>query len=490
MTTIRQAMRPGRRRLHRLQAVRGLVYGALAGCACTLLCLVLSFLIPVPDVWRAFLLIPAVAVLGTVAGLCWPVPEKKAAAAMDATGLKDRVTTALTLTGQSAMEEMQREDAVRALQGMDLRKLRNRPVRKQLLISAALAVLCLIAFVIPSPQQNRLRTMAAWETGRTQAAEALEPLAAEEKQSAAETPESAETRRIVKELQRDLMASTDLTDALLALGRSEERLEKLQNRTLGEKLAEAASADNSGLSALAEALSQGDMEAAAQALAGLTPEEMEKLAAAGTELSSMTASALSSAASAMSGGDAAQAAQALQEASQASAPTAAAAMQATAQVRSQLTGQGTPAANNGMGSSGNAANAGGSGNASGNGMQAGSGAGTGTTNEEQAGSGGKGNAGSGSRPPHYHEEDYERIYDPERLDIAVRDTAVSGMNGEGEDTQFQTGPENGSVSGMVPVGQYAREYREAAAAAADSRDLSAEETRIVNTYFQAILEEE
>ena len=31
---------------------------------------------------------------------------------------------------------------------------------------------------------------------------------------------------------------------------------------------------------------------------------------------------------------------------------------------------------------------------------------------------------------------------------------------------------------------------EAAAAAADSRDLSAEETRIVNTYFQAILEEE
>ena len=64
------------------------------------------------------------------------------------------------------------------------------------------------------------------------------------------------------------------------------------------------------------------------------------------------------------------------------------------------------------------------------------------------------------------------------------------MTVEGEDTQFQTGPENGSVSGMVPVGQYAREYREAAAAAADSRDLSAEETRIVNTYFQAILEEE
>ena len=487
MKEILWALAPAKRRLRLGNALRFGGMGLLSGAGLSLALLIASFFTPIPGkLWLCLGPIAGMTALPFAAGLCWPVKPLAAARAADRAGLQERAQTALTQTGDGPMAQLQRADALHALETLDPRRIPLPQMKRRLLAAGGAMVLSAALLLLPNPQDETARQLADF---RQQMAQAAEQIAAEAENPAEELTDAQrqELRRLLQELRRDLRSSDSALDALLALDQGEQRLEQLRETLAAQAQAGLTDALNqAGLSALAmgderaleEALSQTDPAQLMQAAEGL-PGEMQ--------------SALQSAAQALQNGNGQQAQATLSQMQFAAGQGQSNALQSASQLmqalRAAASGQ-TPGQQQGQGNNGQGQQQGQGqrpGQGQGQGNQPGGGAGSGSTNEDQGASAGH-NSGSsaGNRDPEYHEGQYEEIYDPTRLQASETQQTAQNARGDGESDQARLGPGAGTLGDSVPYNEVVNEYAAAAAQAADSQSLSRQERQWVDDYFSAL----
>lgn len=506
---IARALAPVARRVRLRRLAGGFSRGALAGAACAVLVALISFFLPIERAYAlAAALALAVCALFCAAGALRPVRAAQAARVADACGLKERVSTALECADAGPMASLLCKDALRALGTTDFRRaLAVRWEKKPLLFALGLAALVALSAFLPNPQAAVLRDRARFAGEMEEAAQRAEA-GAQELDAALYTPEElAELRRALSELARDLRASADAREAYEAIDRARRASE--EERAAGRERAGAAlsaALGEAGLSG-AQALASGEEEEIARALEDMDARQAaQSLAQAAGALSGAQADAVRAAANAMLGGDVPGAAAALARASagvpgdmdsllRALSASLASGQSSGAQSGAGSqggAGEGSDGNGGGQGENGSGAGSGagdsGSGSGSGQGEgESGSGAGQGSTNEQQGGSGNPGGAqGAGDGAMRYQQGTYETIYDPTRLDAAGESSQLTGEMGEGESQSVDLGFGEGEEGGDVPVGEYAGEYAQAAARAAEAENLPDSLKTYVDEYFSSL----
>lgn len=512
---IARALAPVARRVRLRRLAGGFSRGALAGAACAVLVALISFFLPIERAYAlAAALALAVCALFCAAGALRPVRAAQAARVADACGLKERVSTALECADAGPMASLLCKDALRALGTTDFRRaLAVRWEKKPLLFALGLAALVALSAFLPNPQAAVLRDRARFAGEMEEAAQRAEA-GAQELDAALYTPEElAELRRALSELARDLRASADAREAYEAIDRARRASE--EERAVGRERAGAAlsaALGEAGLSG-AQALASGEEEEIARALEDMDARQAaQSLAQAAGALSGAQADAVRAAANAMLGGDVPGAAAALARASagvpgdmdsllRALSASLASGQSSGAQSGAGSqggAGEGSDGNDGGQGENGSGAGSGagesgsGSGSGAGSGQGegesgSGSGAGQGSTNEQQGGAGNPGGAqGAGDEAMRYQQGTYETIYDPTRLDAAGESSQLTGEMGEGESQSVDLGFGEGEEGGDVPVGEYAGEYAQAAARAAEAENLPDSLKTYVDEYFSSL----
>ena len=512
---IARALAPVARRVRLRRLAGGFSRGALAGAACAVLVALISFFLPIERAYAlAAALALAVCALFCAVGALRPVRLAQAAFVADACGLKERVSTALECADAGPMASLLRKDALRALGTTDFRRaLAVRWEKKPLLLALGLVAFVALSAFLPNPQDAVLRDRARFAGEMEEVAQRAEA-GAEELDAALYTPEElAALRRALSELARDLRASADAREAYEAIDRARRASE--EERAAGrERAGEALSAalGEAGLSG-AQALASGEEEEIAQALENMDARQAaQSLAQAAGALSGAQADAVRAAANAMLGGDVPGAAAALSRASagvpgdmdsllRALSASLASGQSSGAQSGAGSqggAGEGSDGNDGGQGENGSGAGSGagesgsGSGSGAGSGQGegesgSGSGAGQGSTNEQQGGAGNPGGAqGAGDGAMRYQQGTYETIYDPTRLDAAGESSQLTGEMGEGESQSVDLGFGEGEEGGDVPVGEYAGEYAQAAARAAEAENLPDSLKTYVDEYFSSL----
>lgn len=512
---IARALAPVARRVRLRRLAGGFSRGALAGAACAVLVALISFFLPIERAYAlAAALALAVCALFCAAGALRPVRAAQAARVADACGLKERVSTALECADAGPMASLLCKDALRALGTTDFRRaLAVRWEKKPLLFALGLAALVALSAFLPNPQAAVLRDRTRFAGEMEEAAQRAEA-GAQELDAALYTPEElAKLRRALSELARDLRASADAREAYEAIDRARRASE--EERAVGRERAGAAlsaALGEAGLSG-AQALASGEEEEIARALEDMDARQAaQSLAQAAGALSGAQADAVRAAANAMLGGDVPGAAAALARASagvpgdmdsllRALSASLASGQSSGAQSGAGSqggAGEGSDGNDGGQGENGSGAGSGagesgsGSGSGAGSGQGegesgSGSGAGQGSTNEQQGGAGNPGGAqGAGDGAMRYQQGTYETIYDPTRLDAAGESSQLTGEMGEGESQSVDLGFGEGEEGGDVPVGEYAGEYAQAAARAAEAENLPDSLKTYVDEYFSSL----
>lgn len=497
MTDFFKALRPVRRRLRRNRFLEGIPGGLVCALAAALGLLAVSVFVPVPGKWLyAGALAAGIPVLFALANALRPLKNLTAARAADDCGLQERTVTALEMAGRPAAGEpaaeliaAQRQDAVRHLQALDRRKIRPRISKRLLAAAAGLLVLCAAMLLIPS-RGDRIAAERKQFADQTAAmAKQVDEAAAKDEEKLSEK-EKAELRKLTEELKRNLAASRDEVDALVALEKAEEQLKKAEspNRTAGDAQAaaeamealaqamQAAGVDPGKAQNAAAAMASGDAAALSAALAEISAEQLREAAESLSGSAKETAEQLAQAAESGTLSEAQM--QAMQGSAGSQAAGSSALQQALSGMKAAL---GAPGASDSTGQGGMSGG--------GSGKSASGGAGSGTTNQEQQGGGSQQGGMKGNRPPQYKEAEYESIYDPEKAEAAFRDVTTEQQSLGRDSVQIETGPGKGSLGGSVPFRKVIGEYREQEAQAAESARLTREQQEWVDEYFRRLTDE-
>ena len=458
---LKRALRPVKARLRRNRLVRGAAAGLAAGLGTAALLQAVSFFVPVQDRGLQAAGIAAAAALLTALGNALrPVKDKDAAEAADACGLQERAITALE-GGEEPIRQLQRRDACTALEKLDVKKIRPGSVRKALYAALGCAALLGCLLLVPSPQDSEADARKALNRTLQESRKMIDQAEKEDETSLTDE-EKNELRKITGDLNRELKESRDAADALVALDRAEQRLEKLRDRKTA-----------------------GDAMAASEGMTGLSESQTGE---AGKE--GMTAGEVSGDTSAQdgSGQDGSASGGESPTASQMQTLQALAALKAMVNP-SSLGGMAGAAGNQGKGAQGGNGNTGSG--SSGNGDKSGGGAGEGSTNKEQNRHGGKGSYSGGTRDPKYKEGTYETIYDPERIDKPAQNVLTEQFRTSDEGgAQLETGPGRGNLNGDVPWNDVVQEYADTEAQAADRENLTVQERQWVNEYYRLLTEQQ
>ena len=520
MNELLKALGPVRSRLRLRRFVSGAGWGFAGGALAALILLAVTSFVPLANRWWiAGACVAGGTLLAAAGNALRPVSPLEAARAADACGLRERAVTALELAeaekstpappdgaGQrlADMILLQRRDACERLQALDARQIRPAFPKRRLLAGVLLLALCAATLLLPGGGDRAVAARQALETKTAAMAKAAEE--AEKADEAGLTEKGkAELRKLTADLKRDLTASRDEADALVAVDKAEQQLQKLrqeqaQEKTAGDAMSamdalaqamQSAGTDAAATDALAEALASGDAAAMSAALSDLSAEDLQKLAESLTGDAKALAEAMAQAAQQGEMSEARM--QALQQAAQSaqSAGSMSAARQATA-LQQALAGMKASLGAGPSQQSASQASMSGAGAGSGNNPgQSGGGAGTGSTNEEQkGGSGGQKSGGSkGTNPAEFRQTEYETIYDPEKVDVAARDVMTNQQSLGKDSVQIETGPGKGSLEGNVPVSQVVGEYAEQEVKAAESANLTREQKQWVDEYFRKLTEE-
>lgn len=467
MKEVLKALRPVKHRIRRNRFLRGAAAGLAAGLAAAVILQAAAFFVPVPDrgLWAAAAA-AAVMVLTALGNAARPVKDMTAAQAADACGLKERTVTALE-GGDEPIRQLQRQDARRALEALNVKQIRPGSVKKALLAAMGCAVLLGTLLLIPNAQDTEAAARKALNRTLQEGRKTIEQ-AAEDDEERLPDEKKSELRKITADLNRELGESRDAADALVALDKAEQRLEQMRQETAGDKTdgsgasGEAGSGEKTG-----NAEGKGEGENAGQAVDGQAGTASS--ASAGTAAQLQTLEALTALKGAVN-------------------PS----LQAGNGIQGIEGKNGTPVGRAGTGTGNGQTGQNGAGSGKNPGGKTGGGAGEGTTNEEQQGDG---NSSSGivkgNRDPRYKEVQYETIYDPEHIDKDKQDVMTEQFRTSDEGSaQIETGPGRGNLNGDVPWGEALQEYADTEARAADRENLTTQERQWVNDYYKLLTEQQ
>ncbi len=467
MKEVLKALRLVKHRIRRNRFLRGAAAGLAAGLAAAVILQAAAFFVPVPDrgLWAAAAA-AAVMLLTALGNAARPVKDMTAAQAADACGLKERTVTALE-GGDEPIRQLQRQDARRALEALNVKQIRPGSVKKALLAAMGCAVLLGTLLLIPNAQDTEAAARKALNRTLQEGRKTIEQ-AAEDDEERLPDEKKSELRKITADLNRELGESRDAADALVALDKAEQRLEQMRQETAGDKTdgsgasGEAGSGEKTG-----NAEGKGEGENAGQAVDGQAGTASS--ASAGTAAQLQTLEALTALKGAVN-------------------PS----LQAGNGIQGIEGKNGTPVGQAGTGTGNGQTGQNGAGSGKNPGGKTGGGAGEGTTNEEQQGDG---NSSSGivkgNRDPRYKEVQYETIYDPEHIDKDKQDVMTEQFRTSDEGSaQIETGPGRGNLNGDVPWGEALQEYADTEARAADRENLTTQERQWVNDYYKLLTEQQ
>lgn len=531
-----RALRPLKTKMHFYSGVKVLLAILTAGGLASLLLSVISLFTVVPFTQLKILVIQALSIPATLIVSLFIAPsEKKVMLTADSLGLKERVITAWYLMdNNSSVAELQRKDTENALRRINLSRAYKASIPKKFYIPAL--ALIIAAFAVSFIPGRVLRETQLREKLITKVREQEKQI--EEKVKEQENKHPGMSEQQLKELQEaleklkeELKKAKTEEDALKALAQMENLMKKLESQDPLKDLAELENAlAGSALSEeLADAMKNEDEEALREALEQLKKEleeaenmeelaELLKQAAQNMDNSSMMAEALRElAASAVSNsagiGELTQSLSSLiqqakqnaggnQEFQQAAAEVGEASAKARRVIASvdrnaalgesgqngsrtgeqqgqnqgQGQGQGNQSQQNQSGNSGS----------QGQGQQGGSGAGEGSTGED-AGYNEGDQPGAGRAPGSRKENEYRRIYVPERLGGEGNESALSGQKLESGSSTFSEADGAPVQKGaMVPWQEVLSDYREEAVRSMDRQQIPAGMKSLVRDYFSSL----
>jgi hypothetical protein len=504
MKALLRALRPVRLRVRLARAARASGYTLFFMSACILGLRVAMFFAPIERMAEFLLPVVVLTALLLAAFFLWPVSFSKAVRAADGCNLRQRALTALELSEDSSpIAELQRQDALSALHALDAKRALPVRISRRWLMAAALCVALSGALLfVPNPQNAVIAEKRRLREAFAEQAEKIEA-AADALPETTDPDQLAQLHKLARELAQSLRASESTRDALVKLNEAGDAIQRIERQQVQSAVGAASDALNAGgLDELKQALESGDADQLRQAMENLgsgDPGALSKAlssAAAAAPAGGALQAALQNAAQAASG--AAQSAALNQLAGNLSATaSSASASQLGALVASAKAGLGARSAAKGV--SGGGAGMGQSGSGSvggagkgGQGQGGGAGAGMGTTSKDSGYKEGgarqpSSNAGSGA--PVVKTGAYESIYDPTRLGDGGEVSQSTGPVGEGDVSRADLAPGLGTAGGTVPFAQGARAYGQAAAKAANRPGVPDDVQKMVNAYFNALIDE-
>lgn len=234
---IKKLLTPVRRRIAAQHYLEYLLRGLMVSLLLSMVFLLISFMVPWLQVVQVCLQTSAGA---AAIALLWAWGHRPdlwdTACLVDSRGLKERVSTALEMSGrQSDMAVRQRQDALKQLRAYDWRNYFpwTFPKLETRVIGAAMLLIALLC-VLPNPQQAEIdRELAVRKEIKQQEkkiAEVKKEL--EKKAKSAPDTQRQEAVKALQELQENLQQSGDIKKALKSLARAEEQLAALSEAEL------------------------------------------------------------------------------------------------------------------------------------------------------------------------------------------------------------------------------------------------------------------
>lgn len=527
---IHKALKPLKRKMLIQGGIRISLFVFIAAGAVSLLMAFLSLFVVIPFIRLKLLYVLAACLPVTFIGSLVTAPSwKKVMVQADNLGLKERIITAWYLRDDpSPIAKLQREDTKTVLKNVNLVSRYKIQLSKKMVMAASLLILSAFAIsFIPGKvfQKTQLR-----EALITENKEQEKEIADTIKQQQQKYPEMTEEqlaalKEALEKLKEALKQAKTKEDALKGLAQMENLMKKLQSQDPLQDLKELenALAGSPLTEDLAKAMENEDEQALKEALEQLKKEmeeeaaldelsELFKQAAANMGDNSVLAEALqklagSAATSTMSSGELTQSLSDLLEQSKENAQSQQAFQQAVGEIakastnarrtiaradsginqpgnNSTKTAQGEGNQSSGQGKGEGGGNQSGSGKSSGQGS--GSGAGEGSTHED-AGYNEGDQPGSGRAPGTRKENEYQRIYVPERLGGEGNESAISGQKLEsGSSTFSQADGAPVHKGAMVPWQEVLSEYREEAVQSMESQDIPPGLKDLVRDYFSSL----
>jgi hypothetical protein len=541
---LQEALRPVIMRLRREHYLIALMRALAVALAGSLLLFILAFFRPWADV-PTYCLAGAGVIL--LLALAWAVISRpglwEAACQADAQGLKERVSTALELSGRPPGNELQtrqREDALNRLQALDMEaSFPLRLPRREGKVLVALALFLIAANVIPNPQQGEVERQRAIRREIAQQQKQVEKV---KNDLARKNEKSPSVRReegikALEDLEQELNRTKKQEQAMKSLTGTEEQLKKLAgegqediNHDL-QKLSQALKQNEAGQE-IGEKLAAGDsreiktgFDRLAAKTAAMTAADKQKLAAslsqaaasmhdgglqsqlnqaaqslssgsaqaAGSKLSALGATLGEMSAQSAVNTDLAQAQMALQSARTgiaAAAGSGNSASMAAAGSSNRQPGGNTPGGGNSPGGTGAGSGQGSQGQGAGQGAGAGAGAGIGSSNQDsqRQGNSSSGRPSGGNLPADMSVGEYEKIYDPARLGRAGETSYVKGQEGSGPQQTVEIDNPDIVPDSMLPYQQVIGEYSQAARESLNRSVIPAATQDLVRDYFSSLEE--
>ncbi|MCD1261542.1 hypothetical protein B5M42_022320 [Paenibacillus athensensis] len=333
-------LRPVIRRMRQARALRNGWWAVMAGLGAACLVLAAGRLWPIAGYRSAVWILPAVAIVaGLLPSALRRIPLQAAAALTDASGLEERLTTALRFRGDtSVFAELQRREAAERLEawlahGGLQAALPLQPPRRLWLSAATLAALLGLLLLLPNGQDAALarRQMdQAWIAEQQQVERLAAALAALPSPAPAVQRMAGDLSQLGKQLAPDTTGPEALDQLEAALQRLDQGLKDLDKQQLAAQAWADSWQRTALLRGIGEALARGDaagvrreLGGVAEAVAGMTPQqqqladELRRLAASAEaaapgQTAAGLAGGLEQAAAALAGGDTGSAAAALQ----------------------------------------------------------------------------------------------------------------------------------------------------------------------------------
>jgi len=476
----------------RLALQRGIVWAlrGLAGGICVAIALVLvARFVP----WPGFVLWVSVSLLaGLAAGMAYGLASRpsmlKSTILTDRlTGLSDRLSTAWELRSEDTpIACLQRDNALESLKGRKPSEIICLwPGLRAFAPVLAGIVLAGLLVILPNPMDKVIQGQ---EEFQNQIAQAVEEVSkAKEELTETESPLSAEERATLEDalekLEEALNNAEDTPEALKALSEAEDEIGQIERQaSQANDLKEIADAmsGSAATESLGQALASGDeaalreaMNALAEQIKDMSPEELQDLASALQQAANSaagqdeaTAGALRNAARAIASGESGQGDTALENLQdalatlQSGAASQAALEQAIASLRnarSFVSGVALAQAGQGSGEGNGSGSGSGEGNGSGNGSGSGSGQGAGSGTGTGSG-GGTGGSGVGNQPGVQQGDETGRL-------VTGDETVFVPGTGPDIPVEIQTGSGAGAAPGILRpytevIGEYADQARE------------------------------
>jgi flagellar motility protein MotE (MotC chaperone) len=527
-------LRPLRNRMYVNSGLFRLLACLCAGGAAGMLLAYASLWIPVPFLMRSLLYIYGASAAAGIIISAVSVPRTKLLIeTADTLGLKERLITAWQLqTEDTVIARLQRRDAVNAVSSADFKRLY--PIRFPLKLGAVLGA-CLaltsVSFFIPAYARETAGQIEKLQSVVEVQLEELEKVSEELKNNG--DLKQAELDRILEEVARlteELKRAGTEEEAMKALSRAENELEKLDMQKQLSKLGEVMSR-NEMTGGIGKAVQDGSATDLKQALEQLM-QQLEQEEISSRELAEMLeqvagqmdnqelAEKLEQAAEGLDSADTEEQLAALENLGEAlSAMMSSSEGNGTGQAVGQLSqaiqqagsrisqvdnnlpaggedSRGTAGQSPGRSSELQASQSGGQSSGTGQGSNpgqaqgaeqgSGGGAGEGSTNEDSGYTGGE-RPGGGRKAGEGREEEFEKLYDPEHLGGDTDPSYVSGQKHDGGQSSYsQTDRIPVEKGAILPYHEVLRRYGDQAASYMEETEIPAAMKEIVREYFESL----